>query len=93
LFLWDNEANKIAGAYRMGLGSEIYPSTNKWFYLNDLFRFEPLYDMMHKSIEMGRALSSKNTNKTNATFLVVEGNHAYHFALSRTQIFVGRREY
>jgi hypothetical protein len=31
-----------------------------------------MYDMMHKSIEMGRA-SSKNTNKTNATFLVVEG--------------------
>jgi hypothetical protein len=38
---------------------------------------------------MGRALSSKNTNKTNATFLVVEGNHAYHFALSRTQILLG----
>jgi hypothetical protein len=47
---------------------------NKWFYLNDLFRFEPeLYDMMHKSIEMVALLSSKNTNKTNATFLVVKG--------------------
>jgi hypothetical protein len=43
-----------------------------------LVLFEPeLYDMMHKSIEMVALLSSKNTNKTNATFLVVEGNHAY----------------
>jgi len=25
LFLWDEEAQKIAGAYRMGLGSEIFP--------------------------------------------------------------------
>jgi hypothetical protein len=25
LFLWDEDAKKIAGAYRMGLGSEIYP--------------------------------------------------------------------
>jgi hypothetical protein len=23
--LWDDDAKKIAGAYRMGLGSEIYP--------------------------------------------------------------------
>jgi putative hemolysin len=25
MFLWDEDAKKIAGAYRMGLGSEIYP--------------------------------------------------------------------
>ncbi|KRB59330.1 lysophospholipid acyltransferase family protein [Flavobacterium sp. Root186] len=57
MFLWDDETKKIAGAYRMGLGSEIYPKYGiEGFYLNDLFRFEPeLHDMMHKSIEMGRA--------------------------------------
>lgn len=57
MFLWDEETKKIAGAYRMGLGSEIYPKYGiEGFYLNDLFRFEPeLHDMMHKSIEMGRA--------------------------------------
>jgi hypothetical protein len=27
LFLWDDDAKKIAGAYRMGLGSEIYQNT------------------------------------------------------------------
>jgi putative hemolysin len=57
MFLWDDDTKKIAGAYRMGLGAEIYPKYGiEGFYLNDLFRFEPeLHDMMHKSIEMGRA--------------------------------------
>ncbi len=61
LFLWDDEANKIAGAYRMGLGCEIYPKYGMdGFYLNGLFRFEPeLHDMLHKSIEMGRAFIIK----------------------------------
>lgn len=57
MFLWDNDAKKIAGAYRMGLGSEIFPRFGiDGFYLQDLFRFEPeLYEMMSTSIEMGRA--------------------------------------
>ena len=62
LFLWDNEAKCIAGAYRMGLGSEIFPKYGiQGYYLNELFRFEPeLHDMMHKSIEMGRAFIIKD---------------------------------
>jgi hypothetical protein len=61
MFLWDDDAKKVAGAYRMGLGSEIYPKYGMdGFYLNDLFRFEPeLHDMMHHSIEMGRAFIIK----------------------------------
>jgi len=61
MFLWDGEARKIAGAYRMGLGSQIYSQFGiNGFYLQDLFRFEPeLYDMMSKSIEMGRAFIIK----------------------------------
>jgi len=61
MFLWDNEAKKMAGAYRMGLGSEIFARFGiNGFYLQDLFRFEPeLYDMMSKSIEMGRAFIIK----------------------------------
>jgi len=62
LFLWDEEAQKIAGAYRMGLGSEIFAKYGiDGFYLQELFRFEPeLHDMMSKSIEMGRAFISKD---------------------------------
>lgn len=61
MFLWDDEAQCIAGAYRMGLGSHIYPKHGiDGFYLHELFRFEPeLYDMMSKSIEMGRAFIIK----------------------------------
>ncbi len=61
LFLWDEEAKKVAGAYRMGLGSEIFPLYGMaGFYLNDLFRFESeLHDMMTNSIEMGRAFIVK----------------------------------
>ena len=61
MFLWDNEAKKLAGAYRLGLGSEIFPRFGiNGFYLQDLFRFEPeLYDMMSESIEMGRAFIIK----------------------------------
>ncbi|MFL9844211.1 GNAT family N-acyltransferase [Flavobacterium rhizosphaerae] len=57
MFLWDEDTKQIAGAYRMGLGTEIYKKYGiRGFYLHDLFRFEPeLYDMMSKSIEMGRA--------------------------------------
>ena len=61
MFLWDDETNQIAGAYRMGLGSEIFPKFGMaGFYLNDLFRFErELHEMMHNSIEMGRAFIIK----------------------------------
>lgn len=57
LFLWDNDAKVIVGAYRMGLGKEIFEKYGiDGFYLQDLFRFEPeLYKMMSESIEMGRA--------------------------------------
>lgn len=62
MFLWDDEAKQIAGAYRMGLGSEIFPKYGiDGFYLQELFRFDSeLFDMMSKSIEMGRAFISKD---------------------------------
>jgi putative hemolysin len=61
MFLWDNDANKIAGAYRMGMGAEIFEKYGiNGFYLQDLFRFEPeLHKMMSESIEMGRAFITK----------------------------------
>ena len=76
LFLWDSEAKVIAGAYRMGLGSEIFAKYGiDGFYLQDLFRFEPeLYDMMSKSIEMGRAFIIKEyQQKPMPLFLLWKG--------------------
>ena len=76
MFLWDDETKKIAGAYRMGLGSEIFPKYGiEGFYLNDLFRFEPeLNDMMFSSIEMGRAFIVKEyQQKPMPLFLLWKG--------------------
>ncbi len=57
LFLWDDINNKIAGAYRMGLGREIFKIYGvEGFYINELFKIEPeLFTMMGSTIEMGRA--------------------------------------
>lgn len=76
MFLWDEETQAIAGAYRMGLGSEIFPKYGiDGFYLQELFRFESeLHDMMHKSIEMGRAFIIKEyQQKPMPLFLLWKG--------------------
>ncbi|MFT6794980.1 MAG: putative hemolysin [Maribacter sp.] len=76
LFLWDNEEKCIVGAYRMGMGSEIFPKHGiDGFYLQDLFRVEPeLYHMMRQSIEMGRAYIVKEyQQKPMPLFLLWKG--------------------
>ena len=76
LFLWDNDAKRLVGAYRMGLGAEIFPKYGiEGFYTHDLFRFEPeLYDMMSKTIEMGRAfIVSEYQQKPMPLFLLWKG--------------------
>lgn len=62
LFLWDASQKQLVGAYRMGLGQEIF---NKYgiegFYVNELFKIETeLFDMMESTIEMGRAFIIKS---------------------------------
>ena len=76
LFLWDDAEKCIVGAYRMGLGSEIFPEYGiDGFYLQDLFRVEPeLYGMMKNSIEMGRAYITKEyQQKPMPLFLLWKG--------------------
>lgn len=76
LFLWDDEDKEIVGAYRMGMGSEIYEKHGiDGFYLQDLFRFEPeLHGMMRQSIEMGRAyIIKKYQQKPMPLFLLWKG--------------------
>lgn len=76
MFLWDDEKQVIAGAYRMGLGSKIYETYGiDGFYLQDLFRFEPeLHKMMSQSIEMGRAfIINEYQQKPMPLFLLWKG--------------------
>ncbi len=76
MFLWDGTAKAIVGAYRMGLGAEIFSKYGiDGFYLQALFRFEPeLYRMMSESIEMGRAFIVKEyQQKPMPLFLLWKG--------------------
>jgi putative hemolysin len=76
LFLWDDHEKCIVGAYRMGMGSQIFEQYGiDGFYLQDLFGFEPeLYGMMRQSIEMGRAYIVKEyQQKPMPLFLLWKG--------------------
>ena len=76
MFLWDNDTQMIAGAYRMGLGAKIFAEFGiNGFYLQDLFRFDQeLYPMMSQSIEMGRAFIIKEyQQKPMPLFLLWKG--------------------
>ena len=61
LFLWDSDTDKLVGAYRMGLGVDIYKKYGiEGFYVQTLFKFEPeLYGRMSKTIDIGRAFIVK----------------------------------
>ncbi len=76
MFLWDSKANNVVGAYRMGLGFDIYQKHGiDGFYINTLFRLEPeLYSMMEQTIEMGRAFIVKEyQQKPMPLFLLWKG--------------------
>ncbi|MBB5397583.1 lysophospholipid acyltransferase family protein [Mucilaginibacter sp. AK015] len=57
LFIWDTEAKVIVGAYRIGLGDEIfYGVGKKGFYINELFKLkEQFTPILKKSLELGRS--------------------------------------
>jgi putative hemolysin len=76
MFLWDNVESVVVGAYRMGLGEDIYREHGvNGFYINTLFRIEPeLYSMMAQTIEMGRAFIIKDyQQKPMPLFLLWKG--------------------
>lgn len=57
LILWNYKEKEIVGAYRMGLGSEIYKNLGlKGFYISELFHLTGgMHELMKNCIEMGRA--------------------------------------
>ncbi|MDN5578569.1 MAG: lysophospholipid acyltransferase family protein, partial [Chryseobacterium sp.] len=76
LFLWDNAAQRLAGAYRMALGSEVMKKYGiDGFYTSSLFEFDPeLRPFFRKVIEMGRAyISSEYQQKPLPLFLLWRG--------------------
>lgn len=76
MFLWDSTKECLVGAYRMGLGGEIFKNYGiNGFYIHTLFRIEPeLHQMMENTIEMGRAFIIKEyQQKPMPLFLLWKG--------------------
>ncbi len=57
LFIWDTEAKMVVGAYRIGLGDEIFYSMgNKGFYTATLFKIKSQFTpVLKRSLELGRS--------------------------------------
>lgn len=57
LFIWDNDANRIVGAYRVGKGKDIIDRYGvKGFYINTLFKIrKQMMPVLYESIELGRS--------------------------------------
>ncbi len=57
LILWHNRDCRIAGAYRLGIGSDIFAKGGaKAFYSSDFYDYKPEFDeVLKKTIELGRS--------------------------------------
>lgn len=77
LFIYDKEEKALVGAYRMGIGREIYKEKGlDGFYLNELFCFdeERFAPILENGIELGRAFVAKAyQRKPMSLFLLWKG--------------------
>ena len=66
LILWDAKRKRIAGGYRLGIGSEIFESHGgvEGFYTSSLFTYsEDFADTLRQTIELGRSFVSLEYQK------------------------------
>lgn len=65
LILWDKEAGQLVGAYRLGIGREIYERYGvKGFYTHTLFRYSERFTaLLPECIELGRSFLSVEYKK------------------------------
>ena len=65
LILWDKDARQLAGAYRLGIGKDIYGEYGvKGFYTHTLFRYsEEFSSKLPECIELGRSFLSVEYKK------------------------------
>lgn len=76
LFLWDTEAKKVVGAYRLGKGDDIVERFGKkGFYIHSLFRIdEGFLPILGQSVELGRSfISQEYQQKRLPLFLLWKG--------------------
>jgi putative hemolysin len=92
LFIWDTEAKMVVGAYRIGLGDEIFYSLGKdGFYIAELFKIkEQFTPVLRKSLELGRSWIRKEyQQKPLPLFLLWKGILKYLLDNPRYQYLIG----
>jgi putative hemolysin len=86
LFIWDSAEERIAGAYRIGMGKEIMRRYGvKGFYLRSLFKIKKgLKPILNESLELGRSFIVKEYQKNPVSlFLLWKG--ILHFLVSNLE--------
>jgi putative hemolysin len=92
LFIWDTEAKMIVGAYRIGMGDEIFYSLGKkGFYVAELFKIkEQFTPILKKSLELGRSFIRKEyQQKPLPLFLLWKGILKYLIDNPRYRYLIG----
>ncbi|HEY8928067.1 MAG TPA: lysophospholipid acyltransferase family protein [Mucilaginibacter sp.] len=92
LFIWDIEAKMLVGAYRIGLGDEIFYSIGKkGFYVSELFKIKAQFTpVLKKSIELGRSWIRKEyQQKPLPLFLLWKGILKYLIDNPRYRYLIG----
>jgi putative hemolysin len=73
LFIWDNEAQRLVGAYRIGKGKDLYNKFKiKGFYLNELFSMSKrMAPILRRSLEMGRSFVVKDYQRKHISLMLL----------------------
>jgi len=86
LVIWDREANRIAGGYRLGLGDRIFRRFGiNGFYTSNLFKMKPgFFPILQEAVELGRSYVVPDYQKHRLPlFLLWKG--ILHFLLANPQ--------
>ncbi len=96
LIVWDHVNEKIAGAYRVGMGREIMEQFGvSGFYINSLFKIrKDAYPILNESLELGRSFIVKEyQRKPLSLFLLWKGilyfllkHHDYRYLIGPASI-------
>ncbi|MBS1501672.1 MAG: lysophospholipid acyltransferase family protein [Bacteroidetes bacterium] len=92
LFIWDVDAKVIVGAYRIGMGDEIFYSMGKkGFYVAELFKIkEQFTPILKRSLELGRSFIRKEyQQKPLPLFLLWKGILKYLIDNPRYRYLIG----
>ncbi|MCK5171102.1 MAG: GNAT family N-acetyltransferase, partial [Bacteroidales bacterium] len=92
LFIWDDNENKIVGAYRIGKGKDIIAQYGlNGFYISSLFKIRKSFiNYLNESIELGRSFIVKEyQRKPLPLFLLWKGLLLFLFKNTESRYLIG----